>query len=148
MKKIVFVCLGNICRSPMAEFIFKNALKSAGRSAEFEVSSRATSYEEEGNPVYPPARAVLAKHGVSCAGKYASRLQKSEYSSADLFVCMEDKNVRDVLRIFGSDPEKKVVKLLDYTKKGGNIADPYYTGDFDLTYAQIEEGCRGLLASI
>ncbi len=145
MKKIIFVCLGNICRSPMAEFIFKKMLSDRNLSDQFDVISRATSYEEEGNPVYPPARAVLKKHGVSCDGKTAMRLERSDYPESDLIVCMEERNVVNALRILGGDPDKKVVKLLDFAPEKGDIADPYFTGDFDLTYRQIEEGCRGLL---
>ena len=130
----------------MAEFVFKDILKKAGKSQDFFVCSRATSYEEEGNPVYPPAREVLARHNVSCAGKYATRLQKDEYDDFDLLICMEERNVQNTLRIIGSDPQKKVRKLLDFTDHGGDIADPYYTGNFDLTYAQIKEGCEGLFA--
>ena len=145
MKKIVFVCLGNICRSPMAEFVFKDLTEKAGVKDKFFVESRATSYEEEGNPVYPPAVAELKKHGISCAGKRAARLEKSDYSIYDLIVCMEERNVFNTLRILGGDPDKKVVRLLDYTKRKGDIADPYYTGNFSLTYQQIESGCSSLL---
>lgn len=148
MKKINFVCLGNICRSPMAEFVFKDLVARAGKEKDFFVCSRATSYEEEGNPVYPPARAVLARHGISCSGKFAARLEKTDYDEYDLFVCMEERNAQNALRIFGSDPKKKICLLLDFTDRKGNIADPYYTGDFDLTYRQILEGCRGLVSEL
>ena len=143
MKNVCFVCLGNICRSPMAEFIFKNKLRSAGID-DVSVCSRATSYEEEGNPVYPPARAVLLKHGIRCDGKFAARLEKSDYDKFDLIVCMEERNAYNATRIFGGDPDKKIKKLLDYTEEKGDIADPYYTGDFDLTYRQIDAGCEAL----
>lgn len=148
MKKIVFVCLGNICRSPMAEFVFKDLAEKAGVGNKFFVESRATSYEEEGNPVYPPAVAELRKHDISCVGKYAARLEKSDYALYDLIVCMEERNIINALRIFGSDPDKKVVRLLDYTTQKGDIADPYFTGNFSLTYRQIEAGCAALLSRL
>ncbi len=148
MKKIVFVCLGNICRSPMAEFVFKHLIRNAGVANEYVVESRATSYEEENNPVYPPAVSELRKHGVDCVGKYASRLEKSDYEKYDLIICMEEANVKNVLRIVGSDPERKIVRLLDYTEEKGDIADPYFTRDFRLTYNQIEKGCKALLATL
>ena len=128
----------------MAEFVFKDVIKKAGKSDDFVVCSRATSYEEEGNPVYPPAREVLARHGISCAGKYAQRLQKTDYDDFDMLICMEERNVQNTLRIIGSDPKHKLCLLLDYTDKKGDIADPYYTGDFDLTFRQIQAGCEGL----
>lgn len=146
MKKVLFICLGNICRSPMAEFVFKDIVDKAGKEKDYYVCSRATSDEEEGNPVYPPARAQLSRRGISCDGKFARQLQKKEYEEYDLFVRMEDSNVRNTLHIFGGDPDKKVVKLLDFTEEKGNIADPYFTGDFDLTYRQIAKGCAGLFS--
>ena len=148
MKKIVFVCLGNICRSPMAEFVFKHLARKAGIVNEYVVDSRATSYEEDGSPVYPPAAAELRKHGIDCAGKYASRLEKSDYNKYDLIICMEEVNVKNVLRIVGSDPDHKIVRLLDYTEEKGDIADPYFTRNFNLTYTQIEKGCKALLAAL
>ena len=148
MKKIVFVCLGNICRSPMAEFVFKHLAEKEGVADRFMVESRATSYEEQGNPVYPPAVAELRKHGITCLGKRAARLEKSDYAFYDLIVCMEERNVYNTLRILGSDPDKKVVRLLDYTEQKGDIADPYFTGDFALTYRQVEAGCSALLAHL
>ena len=148
MKKIVFVCLGNICRSPMAEFVFKDLAEKAGVADRFMAESRATSYEEQGNPVYPPAVAELRKHGITCLGKRAARLEKSDYAFYDLIVCMEERNVYNTLRILGSDPDKKVVRLLDYTEQKGDIADPYFTGDFALTYRQVEAGCSALLAHL
>ena len=149
MIKILFVCHGNICRSPMAEFIFKDMLRQAGKTDDFFVSSSATSSEEiwngRGNPVYPPARAELAKHGLSCDGKYAVQLCKSDYDEYDLFVGMDDKNIRNMHRIFNTDPEGKVHKLMDYTERGGDVADPWYSDRFDVAYMDIYEGCRALL---
>ena len=132
----------------MAEFIFKDIVARNGREKDFFVSSHATSYEEEGNPVYPPARRVLAAHGVPCSGKFAQRLEKSDYEEFDLFVCMEERNAQNALRIFGADPDKKLCKLLDFTDQKGNIADPYYTGDFELTYRQIYAGCQALFSCL
>ena len=132
----------------MAEFVFKKLAAKAGVGNKFFVESRATSYEEEGNPVYPPAVAELRKHGISCEGKRAARLEKSDYTAYDLIVCMEERNIANALRILGGDPDKKVVRLLDYTNRKGDIADPYYTGDFALTYHQIETGCAALLRSL
>ena len=136
MIKVLFVCHGNICRSPMAEFIMKDLVKKAGREWEFEIASAATSTEEIGNPVYPPAREELAKHGLSCGGKRAVQLKKSDYGEYDLFLCMDSNNLRNALRIFGSDPEGKVRKLLDYAG-GGDVADPWYSDRFDIAYRDI-----------
>ncbi len=152
MTRILFVCHGNICRSPMAEFIFKDMVKKQGREKEFFIASCATSTEEIwnglGNPVYPPARAELAKHGISCEGKRAVQLQKEDYVSYDLLIAMDSNNVRNIHRLLGSDPEKKVRKLMDYTPRGGDVADPWYTDRFDIAYRDIEEGCRCLLEQL
>ncbi len=149
MKKIMFVCHGNICRSPMAEFIFKDMLKSSGRENEFFVASSATSSEEIvaglGNKVYPPAKKELSKHGISCEGKRAVQLKKSDYELYDYFIAMDDYNVRNIMRIFGADSEGKVKKLLSFTGSNGNVADPWYSGEFDVTYRVIYEGCEALL---
>ena len=152
MIRILFVCHGNICRSPMAEFIFKDMVKKQGREKEFFVASCATSTEEIwnglGNPVYPPARAELAKHGISCEGKRAVQLTKKDYESYDLLIAMDSNNVRNIHRIIGSDPAGKVRKLMDYTPRGGDVADPWYTDRFDVAYRDIEEGCRCLLEQL
>jgi len=145
MKRIMFVCHGNICRSPMAEFIFKDIILRNGLDNEYYITSSATSSEEiwngVGNPVYPPAREELAKHGLKCDGKRAVRLQKSDYDEYDLFICMDSNNMRNIGRIFGNDPDGKVHKLMDYTSRGGDVADPWYTDRFDITYRDILEGC-------
>ncbi len=150
MTKIMFICHGNICRSPMAEFIFKDMIQRKGISDKFFVSSSATSTEEiwngRGNPVYPPAREELSKHGLSCDGKRAVQLQKSDYDKYDLFVCMDGNNVRNTLRILGSDPQNKIHKLMDYTSRGGDVADPWYSDRFDIAYNDIYEGCEALLS--
>ena len=147
--KIMFVCHGNICRSPMAEFIMKDLVKKQGLEDRFEIVSSATSTEEIwngiGNPVYPPARAELAKHGLSCDGKRAVQLQKSDYGKYDLFVGMDSANIRNMLYIFGSDPDRKVHKLMDYTSRGGDVADPWYSRNFEVTYKDVLEGCKALL---
>lgn len=150
MKKIMFVCHGNICRSPMAEFIFKDMLKKQGREDEFYAASCATSTEEiwgdVGNPVYPPARAELKKHGISCEEKRAVQLKKSDYEKYDMFIAMDSNNIRNIARIFGSDPGNKVHKMMDFTDRKGDVADPWYSGKFDVTYADIYDGCLGLMA--
>jgi len=152
MIRIMFVCHGNICRSPMAEFIFKDMLRKEGRINDFLVTSSATSTEEiwngQGNPVYPPARAELAKHGLSCEGKRAVQLQKSDYAKYDLFVGMDSNNIKNMFRIFGGDPENKIHKLMDYTKRGGDVADPWYSDRFDVAYKDIYEGCTALFSQL
>ena len=152
MNKIMFVCHGNICRSPMAEFIFKRMVAERGLEAEFEIRSSATSTEEIwngiGNPVYPPAKAELAKHGISCDGKRAVQLQKSDYEKYDLFVGMDSANIRNMHRILGGDPEGKIHKLMDYTSRSGDVADPWYSDRFDIAYRDIYEGCAGLLETL
>ncbi len=148
MKKIMFVCHGNICRSPMAEFIFKKITTESKADHEFLVESSATSTEEIwgdiGNPVYPPAKAELLKHGITCDGKRAVQLKKNDYEKYDLFVAMDSMNVRNIMRIFGKDPQGKVCKLMDFTTRGGDVADPWYTRRFDVTYKDISEGCNAL----
>ncbi len=152
MKRILFVCHGNICRSPMAEFIMVHLLKERGMADRASVASCATSTEEiirgVGNPVYPPAKRELARHGIACDGKRAVQLQKSDYARYDAIVCMDDNNVRNALRILGGDPDGKVTKLMDHTSRGSNVADPWYSGDFETAYRDIEEGCLALLAEI
>lgn len=148
MIKVMFVCHGNICRSPMAEFIFKDMLEKCGRDSEFVVASSATSTEEIrngiGNPVYPPAKAELAKHGISCEGKRAVQLKKSDYDKYDLFLCMDSRNVTNTMRIFGSDTEHKVRRLL----KNKDVSDPWYTDRFNIAYNDILEGCCMLLENL
>lgn len=150
--KIMFVCHGNICRSPMAEFIFKDLVKKLGIAEQFVIASSATSTEEIwngiGNPVYPPAKAELAKHKLSCDGKRAVQLKKSDYDKYDLFIGMDSTNIRNMLRIFGGDPDRKVHKLMDYTGRGGDVADPWYSGRFDIAYRDISEGCTALLNAV
>ena len=148
----MFVCHGNICRSPMAEFIFKKMIAEKNMSDLFFVSSSATSTEEiwggRGNPVYPPAKEELNRHGISCDGKLAVQLKFSDYENYDLFVCMDNRNITNAKRIIGDDPEKKLKKLMDYTSRGGDVADPWYTDRFDVTYRDIFEGCEALLSEL
>lgn len=141
----MFVCHGNICRSPMAEFIMKNMVKDEGLSESFFIASSATSTEEIGNPVYPPAQRELARHGLFPTGKYAVQLKKSDYDKYDIFAVMDENNLRNIKRIFPSDPQGKVHKLLEYTGSGRDVADPWYSGDFETAYNDILNGCKALL---
>ena len=149
MIKVLFICHGNICRSPMAEFIFKNMLARRGMADKFYVASAATSTEEIwngiGNPVYPPAKRELAKHGISCEGKRAVQITKADYGKYDYILGMEERNIRNILRIVGKDPEHKVKLLLDYSDHPRDIAAPWYTGNFESTYRDVVEGCEGFL---
>ena len=149
MTKILFICHGNICRSPMAEFVMKDLVKKAGLTSQFQIASAATSREEIGNPVYPPARRKLAEHGISCAGKTARQLTRADYDAYDLLIGMDQANLRNMRRICGGDPEGKIHLLLEYADRSGQeVADPWYTGDFEATWQDVLAGCQGLLASL
>ena len=148
MIKILFVCHGNICRSPMAEFVMKDMVKKAGLADQFEIASAATSTEEIGNGVYPPARRKLAQHGLRCDGKRARQMTRSDYQKYDLLIGMDTWNIRNMLRICGGDREGKIRMLLDYTGHSRSVADPWYTGDFDETWDDVNEGCRALLKAL
>ena len=148
MKRILFVCHGNICRSPMAEFVMKDLVRKAGRSDEFYIESAATSTEEIGNGVYPPARRKLAEHGISCQGKTARQMTRADYDRFDLLVGMDEANIRNMRRISGGDPEGKIHQLLAFTDRPGEVADPWYTGNFDATWRDVLEGCQCLLNKI
>ena len=148
MTKILFVCHGNICRSPMAEFVMRELAARAGLDGRIAVASAATTDEELGNPVYPPARKKLAEHGISCAGKTARRMRREDYARWDLIVGMDGENLRDMRRICGGDPDGKLCLLMDFTDRPGDVADPWYTRDFEATWRDVEEGCRGLLARL
>ena len=148
MIKILFVCHGNICRSPMAEFVMKDIVAKAGLSAEFEISSAATSTEEIGNSVYPPARRKLAEHGISCEGKTARQLTRKDYESYDLLIAMDHNNLRNLRRMLGEDTENKIHLLMEYTDRPGEVADPWYTGDFEETWQDVLAGCTGLLKQL
>ena len=145
MKKILFVCHGNICRSPMAEFMMKKITADHGISDRFEIASAAVSQEELGNPVYPPARDILAAHGISCAGKYARQMTVQDYEYFDCLICMDDSNMRNMQRICAGDPEKKMHRLMDFTDTPGEVSDPWYSGDFHTTWRDIEKGLYALL---
>lgn len=144
MKRILFVCHGNICRSPMAEFIMKKMVRSAGREEEFEIASAATSNEELGNPVYPMARQELAKHGIGCPGHAARQLMPGDYNHYDMIVGMDSENMEEMLRFFGSDPEGKLSLLLDHTGHPRDIADPWYTRNFTAAWKDIYAGCTAI----
>ena len=148
MTKIMFICHGNICRSPMAEFIFKDMVAKLGRADEFYVSSSATSYEEIGNPVHYGTARVLDGLGIRYSGKRAVHLEKSDYAKYDYLICMDRANVRNTLRIVGADPEEKIYKLLEFADSDADVADPWYTGDFEDTYRDVVAGCKGLLETI
>lgn len=143
--RILFVCHGNICRSPMAEYIMKDLVTKAGRDADFYIESAATSTEEIGNPVYPPARRKLAENGICCDGHAARQVTRSDYDRFDLIVCMDQMNLRWISRIIPADPEDKIHLLLDFTDRPGDVADPWYTGNFDATWRDCVEGCEALL---
>lgn len=146
--QILFVCHGNICRSPMAEYIMKHLVREAGREDEFYIESAATSREEIGNDVYPPARRKLAAEGVACPRRSARQVTRADYERFDLIVCMDLNNLRNISRIIPDDPEGKIRLLLDFTDRtpGTEVADPWYTGNFDATWRDCLEGCQALLA--
>ncbi len=143
--KVLFVCHGNICRSPMAEFVMKEIVKEAGLSGHFEIASAATSTEELGNPVYPSARRKLLEHGIRCDGKRARQLTRADYQKYDYLIGMDSYNLRNMQRMCGGDRDRKISLLLDYTNHPGSVADPWFTGDFDATWCDVNEGCRGFL---
>lgn len=143
--KVLFVCLGNICRSPMAEYLFRDMVRRRGLDMYYEVASAATSHEEEGNAVYPAARKQMQSVGIDMAGKYARVLTRRDYDAYDYIVGMETRNVVNVHRICGGDPAHKVTRLLDWSSLPRDIEDPWYTGNFDAVYKEIYEGCTALL---
>ena len=145
MIKILFVCHGNICRSPMAEFVMKDLVRKADLQEHFEIASAATHYDEIGSPVYPPARRKLAEHGICCNGKTARHLEKGDYVHYDYLVGMDSANLRNMNRICDGDPMGKITLLLDWCGKQRDVADPWYTGDFDATWNDVNEGCSALL---
>ena len=148
MTKILFICHGNICRSPMAEFVMKDLVKKTGLETEFLIESAAASTEEIGNPVYPPARRKLAEHGISCAGKPSRQLIRADYGQYDLLIGMDRANIRNMNRICGGDPEGKLHLLMEYTDHPGDVADPWYTDDFETTWRDVLAGCKGLLQAV
>ena len=148
MKRVLFVCWGNICRSPLGEYILKDMVEKRGLADEFYIESAATSTEEIGNPVYPPARDELAKHGISWKGHHARQVKSSDYDNFDLIIAMEDIHKKIMMqRFFGGDPEGKIRLCMDLAgRPGEQVEDPWYTGRFEKVYAQISEACEGILA--
>lgn len=148
MIKILFVCLGNICRSPMAELVMKDLVRKAGREEAFWIESAATSAEVIGHPVYPPARRKLAEHGISCAGKTARQLTRQDYDRFDYLIGMDSDNLRSMRRICGGDPAGKISLLMDHTGQRRDVVDPWYTGDFETTWQDVLAGCTALLEKL
>ena len=148
MLKIMFVCHGNICRSPMAEFVFKKMVADRGLSAEYIIASSATSTEEIGNDIHPGTKRTLQKYGVPFSRREAVQITRADYDKYDFFIGMDTANIRNLGRIFGADPQNKVKKLLDFTPRGGDVADPWYTGNFEETWRDVNEGCAALLEEL
>lgn len=147
MHRILFVCHGNICRSPMAEFMLKKMVSDRGISGDFEIASAAVSAEELGNPVYPPARRILADHGISTGSKTARQMNAADYRYYDFLICMDDSNLRRMKQICGGDPENKMYRLMDFTTVPGEVSDPWYSGDFQTAWDDIERGLQAFLTS-
>lgn len=146
--KILFVCHGNICRSPMAEFVMKDLVRKMGIEKQFEIASAATSREEIGNAVYPPARRKLAEHGISCDGKTSRQITMDDYRHYDYIIAMDQNNLRNLRKMLGEDVDDKISLLMDYTSRPADVADPWYTGDFDATWNDVVEGCKGFITSL
>ena len=146
--KVLFICHGNICRSPMAEFVMKKLVNDAGLSDRIYIESAATSTEELGNSVYPPARKKLASVGIGCDGKTARQMRKDDYAKFDYLIGMDSTNIRNMHRIAGGDPDGKIYKLMTFAGKEKDVADPWYTGNFDVTYDDVLEGCTALLEQL
>ncbi|MCI8291119.1 MAG: low molecular weight phosphotyrosine protein phosphatase [Clostridia bacterium] len=145
MIKVLFVCLGNICRSPMAEFVLKDMVIKRGLKNEFLIESAATSDEEVGNPVHYGTRKKLESVGISVCGKYSRQLKKEDYEKYDYILGMEEYNIKNILKIVGDDKDGKVYRLLDFSDNPRDIADPWYTHNFDIAYDDIVEGCEAFL---
>lgn len=148
MIKVLFVCMGNICRSPMAEFVFKDLVKKAGLSDVFDIASAATSSEEAGHPVHWGTREKLKSVGIMTEGKYAVQMRPTDYEKYDYIIGMEKRNLKYMQSITGGDPQGKMCRLLDFSDRPRDIADPWYTGEFDVTYEDVLEGCQALLQYI
>jgi len=146
--KILFICHGNICRSPMAEYVMKDLVRKSGLDKKFQIASAATHYDELGNPVYPPARRIMAQHGIQCSGHCARLLERRDYSRWDYLIGMDSANLRNIHRICGGDPDGKVSLLLDHIGVRRDVADPWYTGNFDATWEDIFAGCTALLEEL
>ena len=145
MIKILFVCHGNICRSPTAEFLMRHLVVESGHGADFEISSAATSSEELGNPIYPPAKTLLQEFGIDCTGKVAVQMCAADYLTYDLLIGMDHANLCNMKRIVGGDPAQKLHLLLHFAGCESEIADPWYTRDFETSFQQIHAGCKALL---
>ncbi|MDK2868328.1 MAG: low molecular weight protein-tyrosine phosphatase [Clostridiales bacterium] len=148
MINLLFVCHGNICRSPMAEFVMKHLIHTHHLEARYHVESAGTSSEELGNPVYPPVKKLLSQKGIDCSGKIARQLSAADYAAFDVIIGLDSANMRNMMRCFGGDPEGKCTLLLDYTDHPGDVADPWYTRDFNATWTDVYAGCEGLLAHL
>ncbi|MBQ3022139.1 MAG: low molecular weight phosphotyrosine protein phosphatase [Clostridia bacterium] len=148
MIKVLFVCLGNICRSPMAEFVMKDMVEKRGIADNFEIASAATSDWEIGNGVYPPAKKKLSENGIDCTGKTARQMTKADYGYYDYIIAMDEGNLRDMVRFVGDDPDGKVSLLMEHTSTPRDIADPWYTGDFEQTWKDVNNGCSCLLKKL
>lgn len=148
MTKILFICHGNICRSPMAEFVMRDLVEKKGLGDRFHIASAATSTEALGSPVHPGTRRILTRLGISCKDKRAVQVRREDYTLYDYLIVMDSRNLINLSRIFPADPEGKIHKLLDFTQRRDDIADPWYTGNFEETYRDVKEGCEGLLEYI
>ena len=147
MVRVLFVCHGNICRSTMAEFVLKDMVAKRGLAEQFHIESAATSTEELGNPVYPGTQRVLRAHGIGgFEGKSARQLRRADYNDFDLIIGMDEANMRNMGRMLGGDAQGKLHKLLEFAGSTRDVADPWYTGDFDTTYEDVCDGCEGLLS--
>lgn len=147
-RGILFVCHGNICRSPMAEFVMRDLLEKRGLAGSVQVASAGTSAEEAGNPVHPGTRRKLSQAGIRCEGKTARRIQRDDYPAYDFLIGMDEANLRGMRAFFGGDPDGKITKLLRFCGEDGDVADPWYTGDFDGTWRDVTRGCAGLLREL
>ena len=148
MTKILFICLGNICRSPMAEFVMKDLVKKTGLASQFHIESAATSREEIGNDTHPGTKEKLRENGIPFERRHARQMTKKDYEKFDYIIGMDDANVRNIERICGGDPEHKITKLLEHAGADRSIADPWYTGNFDETYDDVIQGCEALLEEL
>lgn len=145
MIKVLFICHGNICRSPMAEYVMRNMVSKLGLADKFYLGSAATSTEELGNPIYPPAQRTMRAHGIDPSGHAARQLRRNEYDKWDMFVGMDSENMYYMKRMLGGDPEGKISMLMDYTDRPGEVSDPWYTRDFEATWRDVNEGCAGMI---
>jgi Protein-tyrosine-phosphatase len=143
--RVLFVCHGNICRSPMAEFVLKDMVERRGLADRFHIESAATTTDEIGNPVHPGTRRILAREGISCEGKTARQIAKADYDAFDVIIGMDDANMRSMERRFGGDPAGKLHKMMEFAGTDRDVADPWYTGDFETTYDDVRAGCTGLM---